>query len=351
VRERSTGDGPVKSPPKAHAHAIHRPRRATIDRARRVEPNEQALVQRVPHAGLLPVTQSPPRRDPGAVAVLLGQVLPRDPRVQHMQDPVEHQPIGQWLAPRIAPPTPTNRDQRLDLGPPLVIDLEPGRHLHDPRSSTTPPTEFEIKESLTLFVKALLNGSAASSAITGVVGYDRDASRLVATIRGGGPGGIGDYPRSMGRSGRKMRGGWGLATGRAATGGLVVAGVRSVMGQRPARGSTCALRERPGRPSGDSHEHHSSIAPSFAPKAGWSRSTLASSSLAAGSAGTPSLPELLEGSRGPRRTRSRHCRTRRRGFGRGRAWDRARDDGAPRRCSSSADARAGAMPSNSTWDG
>src|SRR3954447_24341612 len=147
VRERSTGDGPVRSPQKGtHMRSVDGGTRP-IDRARRVQPGEQLLMQRVPHTGLLPVAQPPPRRDPGAVAVLLRQVLPRDPRVQHVQDPVEDQPVGDRLAPRVAPPPRTDRDQRFDLGPQLVIDLEPGRHLHDPRSSTTPPTEFEVKES------------------------------------------------------------------------------------------------------------------------------------------------------------------------------------------------------------
>ncbi|MEA2497560.1 MAG: hypothetical protein QOJ29_5471 [Thermoleophilaceae bacterium] len=145
VRERSTGDGPVRSPQKgAHMRAADGGARP-VDRASRVELLQQTLMQRVPHAGGLPVTQPPPRGHARAVGVLLGQVLPRDPRVQDVQDPVEHQPVGERLAPRVAATTLTDRDQRLHLGPQLIINLEPRRHLHDLPLSTTTPTDFEIK--------------------------------------------------------------------------------------------------------------------------------------------------------------------------------------------------------------
>jgi hypothetical protein len=48
--------------------------------------------------------------------------------VQHVQDPVEHQTIGDRLAPGVAAAARAGWEQRLDLGPQLVIDLEPGRH-------------------------------------------------------------------------------------------------------------------------------------------------------------------------------------------------------------------------------
>ena len=97
-----------------------------VDLARGIQLHEQLLVQRVPHARLLPGPQPPPARHARAIAVLARQILPRDPGVQHMQDPIEHQPIVDRLAAGIAPtPTFAHRDQRLDLRPQLVTDLEP----------------------------------------------------------------------------------------------------------------------------------------------------------------------------------------------------------------------------------
>jgi hypothetical protein len=45
--------------------------------------------------------------------------------VQHVQDPVEHQPIIDRPAARVTPTTNPRRNQRLDLRPQLVSDLEP----------------------------------------------------------------------------------------------------------------------------------------------------------------------------------------------------------------------------------
>ena len=55
---------------------------------------------------------------------LLGQVLPADTCVQHEQDPLQHQPIRQWLRPR--PTRRPERQQRLNPGPQLV-GHNPGR--------------------------------------------------------------------------------------------------------------------------------------------------------------------------------------------------------------------------------
>src|ERR1035437_194796 len=108
-----------------------------IDRPGRVELAQQLLMQAIPHAGLLPVAQAPPTRHTRPVAVLLRQILPRDPGVQHVQDPIERETIGDRLATRIAMAALTDRDQRLDLRPQRVIDLETRRHLQHLRQLTT----------------------------------------------------------------------------------------------------------------------------------------------------------------------------------------------------------------------
>jgi hypothetical protein len=69
---------------------------AAVDRCSRpvdltggVELGQQLVVQLLPDTGLLPRPKPPPAGDPRAVAELLGKVAPRDPGVQHVQDPVE----------------------------------------------------------------------------------------------------------------------------------------------------------------------------------------------------------------------------------------------------------------------
>lgn len=96
-----------------------------VDLPRSVQLHQQLLVKRVPHPGLLPGPQSPPARHPRPITVLARQILPSDPGVQHMQDPIERQPIVDRLATWIATPTLTHRDQRLDLHPQLITDLKP----------------------------------------------------------------------------------------------------------------------------------------------------------------------------------------------------------------------------------
>src|SRR5439155_8933919 len=66
VLPRSTGEGPVKAPLKSADMAAVDDRGRPVDRARRVEPLDQCPVQPLPDAGLLPVPQAPPGRDPGA---------------------------------------------------------------------------------------------------------------------------------------------------------------------------------------------------------------------------------------------------------------------------------------------
>ena len=53
-----------------------------------VEAHEQALMEGLPDAGPLLITQPSPAGHPRAVAVFLGQILPGDPRVQHVEDAV-----------------------------------------------------------------------------------------------------------------------------------------------------------------------------------------------------------------------------------------------------------------------
>jgi hypothetical protein len=53
------------------------------------EHGEQQLVQAIPHVGGLPVAKPTPAGRPGAVAELLGQLLPADPGDQERQDAVQ----------------------------------------------------------------------------------------------------------------------------------------------------------------------------------------------------------------------------------------------------------------------
>src|ERR1700678_2090944 len=110
-----------------------------VDLPRGVQLHKQLLVQRIPHPGLLPGPQPPPTSDPGPVAILARQVLPGDSGVQHVQDPIERQPIIDRLAAGVATTTLTHRDQRLDLGPQLITDLESKGHLPDLQSSGAHP--------------------------------------------------------------------------------------------------------------------------------------------------------------------------------------------------------------------
>src|SRR5919112_145518 len=82
-----------------------------VDRPGGVELDQQLLMQRVPDAGLLPVPEPSPARHAGPVAVLLGQVLPRDPGVQDVQDAVEDLAVGQRLATGVAMAPYASRDQ------------------------------------------------------------------------------------------------------------------------------------------------------------------------------------------------------------------------------------------------
>jgi hypothetical protein len=119
---------------------------AAIDRSARpvdltggVELFQQLVMQPLPDTGLLPGPQPPPAGHPRAVAELLGKVAPRDPGVQHVQDPVERLAIIEREPTRVPETALADGDQRLDLGPQPVIDLETRRHLHDLQPSGTLP--------------------------------------------------------------------------------------------------------------------------------------------------------------------------------------------------------------------
>ena len=66
-----------------------RDRPSQVKPAGGAEPGEQQLVQAIPHAGGLPVAKPTPAGHPGAVAELLGQLLPAYPVDQDEQDPVQ----------------------------------------------------------------------------------------------------------------------------------------------------------------------------------------------------------------------------------------------------------------------
>jgi hypothetical protein len=96
-----------------------------VDLAGGVQPLEHYLVQTLPHLSLLPFSESSPARHTGPKAELARQIAPRDPGVQHEQDPVQRSSIVQALAPRIAPATLDHRQQRLNCSPQPIIDLKP----------------------------------------------------------------------------------------------------------------------------------------------------------------------------------------------------------------------------------
>jgi hypothetical protein len=104
-RPRSTGLGPVFLPLFRLQMTGVGDRPLPLEPVGSVQPCEQQLVQLRPHARLLPGAQPAPRRHPAAEAELPRQMLPADPGVQHKQDPLQHAPIVERLAPRIAEPT------------------------------------------------------------------------------------------------------------------------------------------------------------------------------------------------------------------------------------------------------
>lgn len=79
-----------------------------------IELGEQELVQSLPHPGLVPVPQPARTRHARAEAQFLGQVLPLDAGMQHMQDSAQHVPVRKWFAARMLVPPLPPRQQRFD---------------------------------------------------------------------------------------------------------------------------------------------------------------------------------------------------------------------------------------------
>ena len=87
--------------------------------------SEQKRVHALPDAGLLPLDHPPIAGRAGAEAELERQLPPRDPRVEHKQDPLQRSAIIEPPATRI---TEATLDPR-QLGP----NTNPKRIRHDPR--------------------------------------------------------------------------------------------------------------------------------------------------------------------------------------------------------------------------
>ena len=121
-RRRSTGEGPVFSPPFGpHMRAIHHSA-GPVQLPLVLQLVQQHLVQALPDPRFVPVPQPPPARHARPAPHLLRQILPRDTRFQHEQDARQRLPIGYPLAPRIPVPTLHARQQRLDPSPQPITD-------------------------------------------------------------------------------------------------------------------------------------------------------------------------------------------------------------------------------------
>jgi len=100
-----------------------------LDLSCRPQAGEQQLVQSLPHACPLPLLESTPACHPGAEPELRRQMRPRDPCVEHKQDPLQCLPIRQPLPTRIAKAALLHWQQRLNQLPQLVRD-NPRRDSH-----------------------------------------------------------------------------------------------------------------------------------------------------------------------------------------------------------------------------
>src|SRR5262249_21354381 len=102
-------------------------------------PDQQAikrLVQLLPHPSVLPVPQPPPGGHARPEAQFPGgRELPRDPGVQHEQDPGQDLPVVQPLPAGVAGAAREDGQQRLDPAPQLVSD-DPRRLLALPHRPT-----------------------------------------------------------------------------------------------------------------------------------------------------------------------------------------------------------------------
>jgi hypothetical protein len=86
---------------------------------------EQERVHALPHAGLLPLDHPAVAGRAGPEAELERQMPPRDPRVEHEQDPLQRSAIRQPHTTRITKATLDLRQLRRDTHPELLR--------HDPR--------------------------------------------------------------------------------------------------------------------------------------------------------------------------------------------------------------------------
>jgi hypothetical protein len=90
---------------------------------------EQERVQPLPHACLLPRIEAAVAGRAGPKAELERQVPPRDPGMQHKQDPLQRRTIIEPPTTRVAEATLDPRQQRLDQ-PPQPIRHDPRRNSH-----------------------------------------------------------------------------------------------------------------------------------------------------------------------------------------------------------------------------
>jgi hypothetical protein len=124
VRRRRSGPTSTRRSSKRHIELSHRPGRSSCAAAR---------------AAPAPGPSRPDRRRSQARCV-----------VACLGETADGMSATRWCRSSSAPVSPARR-VRVSVanqgfaGEQLVIDLGPRRHLHDPRSSTTPPTEFEVR--------------------------------------------------------------------------------------------------------------------------------------------------------------------------------------------------------------
>ncbi len=93
--------------------------------------DQHGLMQLVPHASCLPVTQASPACHATTKTKLLGKVFPRDTRMQHIQDAAQ----GGTIIDRTATPTLGRgdefRDQRLQCQPQCFADFSSRHAAHN----------------------------------------------------------------------------------------------------------------------------------------------------------------------------------------------------------------------------
>jgi hypothetical protein len=134
-------------------------------------------VQPLPHPRLLPLIQTTPTGHTRAEAELERQVRPRDPGVQHEQDPLQRLPIRQPLPTRITEAPLLHRQQRLDQLPQLVR--------HDPRrDSHRHPSQLDDRCRRR---SSSADGSLLHSERSSKSGFSGDGGPATAALLEGGP--------------------------------------------------------------------------------------------------------------------------------------------------------------------